>query len=296
MRVSVNHAMERRVGLFPAGFDKDGVLFCNQNFADYPFRIPQGKFAAALEPEWMLLSYRKPVSVSSTAEGSDPALAVDEDIRTWWSAGTDGEGQWLTVDLEQVSDVRAIQVNLADEGVALDLPEDGYGDDRRTRHIELEPQASHYTIEASTDGKDWTLLEDIAREYSNGYYEYPEGVRARYIRLTGGALPYGQALRVSGLRVFGRGNGVKPPKADASARRTGDLDGVVCWAHMDRAQGCNVRYGIAPDKLYQSWLVYDADEVRLCTLMKGRDCYVRVDSFNENGVTEGDVFKMEDVK
>lgn len=96
--------------------------------------------------------------------------------------------------------------------------------------------------------------------------------------------------------MFGNGDGPKPPKADASARRTGDLDGVVRWAHLDSAQGCNVRYGIAPDKLYQSWLVYDADEVRLCTLMKGRDYYVRVDSFNENGVTEGDVFKMEDMK
>lgn len=297
MRVSVNHAMERRVGLFPAGFDKDGVLFCNQNFADYPFRIPQGKFdAAALAPAWMLLSYRKPVSASSTAEGSDPVLAVDEDIRTWWSAGVDGSGQWIAVDLEKVSDVRAIQVNLADEALAVALPEESYGDDRHTRCIELEPQISRYTIEASTDGKGWMLLEDVARECSNGYYEYPEGVRARYIRLTGGALPYGQTLRVSGLRVFGSGDGPRPPKADASAQRLGGLDGVVRWGHMDSAQGCNVRYGIAPDKLYQSWLVYGADEVRLCTLMKGRDYYVRVDSFNENGVTEGDVFKMEGMK
>lgn len=294
MRVSVNHAMERRVGLFPAGFDQDGVLFCNQNFADYPLRVPHGKFdAAALGPEWMLLSYRKPVFASSTAEGSGAALAVDEDIRTWWSAGTDEPGQWLTVDLEKISDVRAIQVNLADEALAVDLPEESYGDDRHTRCIELEPQLSRYTIEASADGENWTLLEDAARECSNGYFEYPEGVRARFIRLTGGALPYGQTLRVSGLRVFGKGDGAKPPKAAASARRTGDLDGVVRWGHMDSAQGCNVRYGIAPDKLYQSWLVYGADEVKLCTLMKGRDYCVRVDSFNENGITEGDVLKME---
>ena len=284
MRVSVNHAMERRVGLFPAGFDKDGTLFCNQNFADYPLRIPQGKFDPwSVGPEWMLLSYRKPVSASSTAEGSDPALAVNKDIRTWWSAARSNEGEWLCVDLEAVRDVRAIQVNLADQGVALDFPEESYGDDRHTRRIELEPQISRYTIEVSTDGEHWTLLEDVARECSNGYYEYPEGVLARYVRLTGGALPYGQALRVSGLRVFGNGGG---------AKRTGDLDGVVRWAHIEGAQGCNVRYGIAPDKLYQSWLVYGADEVKLCTLMKGRDYYVRVDSFNENGVTQGDVFAM----
>ena len=28
MRISVNHDFERRVGLFPAGFDKDGMLYC----------------------------------------------------------------------------------------------------------------------------------------------------------------------------------------------------------------------------------------------------------------------------
>lgn len=297
MRVSVNHTMERRVGLFPAGFDKDGTLFCNQNFADYPLRIPRGEFDPwSVGPEWMLLSYKKPVSASSTAEGSDPALAVNEDIRTWWSAARPGEGEWLCVDLGKPSDIRAIQVNLADEGVVLDLSEDAYGDDRHSRRIELEPQISRYTLETSVDGTYWTVLENMARECSNGYYEYPDGVKARYIRLTVGALPYGQTLRVSGLRVFGNGDGPKPPKAVASAQRAGCLDGVVRWAHMDSAQGCNVRYGIAPDKLYQSWLVYGADEVTLCTLMKGRDYYVRVDSFNENGITEGDIFKMEDTQ
>lgn len=54
-----------------------------------------------------------------------------------------------------------------------------------------------------------------------------------------------------------------------------------------------MRYGIAPDKLYQSWLVYDADEVTLSTLMAGQDYYVCVDSFNENGITTGEIIKME---
>lgn len=59
MRVSVNHDMERRVGLFPAGVDADGVLFCNQNFADYPLCIPDGKFDPwSVRPACMLLSYQ----------------------------------------------------------------------------------------------------------------------------------------------------------------------------------------------------------------------------------------------
>lgn len=291
MRISVNHAMERRVGLFPAGFDGDGVLFCNQNFADYPVRVPAGKFDPwAVGPEWMLLSYQKPACASSTAQGSDPALAVNEDIRTWWSAARPDGGEWLCVDLGKPSDVRAIQVNLADEGVALDLPEEAYEDDRRSRHIELEPQVSHYTVEASLDGLQWQVLEDVARECSNGYYEYPEGVRARYVRVVGGSLPYGQALHVSGLRVFGNGDGEKP--AQAAARRAGPLDGLVRWEPIPGAQGCNVRYGAAPDKLYQSWLVYGANEVKLSTLIAGQRYFVRVDSFNENGITTGQVILM----
>ena len=189
--------------------------------------------------------------------------------------------------------MRAIQVNLADEGLAVEFPAESYGDDRGTRHIELQPQISRYTVETSLDGKTWTTRETVARECSNGYYEYPEGIRARYVRVTGGSLPYGQTLRISGLRVFGNGAGEKPAQAQATALRVGPLDGKVSWQHLENAQGCNVRYGIAPDKLYHSWLVYGADEVKLSTLMAGQTYYVCVDSFNENGITTGEIIKME---
>lgn len=294
MRISVNHDFERRVGLFPAGFDADGVLFCNQNFADYPHEIPAGKFdAAAVQPCWMLLSYRKAVTASSTAEGSAPANAVNETCRDWWSAGSNKPGEWLCVDLGAESDVRAIQVNMADEKLVVDFPADSYGDDRKTRRIETRPQLSHYRVETSLDGETWTLREDVARECSNGYYAYADGIRARYIRVMGGALPYGQTLRISGLRVFGNGAGARPAAAKAAAVRVDALDGKISWQHLENAQGCNVRYGTAPDKLYHSWLVYDADEVTLSTLMAGQTYYICVDSFNENGITTGEIIKME---
>lgn len=290
MRVSVGHSFERRVGLFPAGFDRDGILYCNQNFGDYPLEIPQGQFdAAALQPRWMLLSYGKGVSVSS---GTGGEKAVDEDIRSWWSAETAEAGQWLTVDLEKEMDIRAIQVNLADEAVTVDFPPESYGDDRHTRHIETVPQISNYTLETSSDGETWAVLERVSRECVNGYYEYPEGVTARYVRLTGGKLPYGQPLRVSGLRIFGNGTGEKPAQAVAGAERIGDLDAMVRWEPIPGAQGCNVRYGIGPDKLYLSWMVYGANEIKLSTLIRGQDYYIRVDSFNENGITPGVVTRL----
>lgn len=43
MRISVNHQFERRLGIWPAGFDKDGELFCNQRYGDWPMKIESGK-------------------------------------------------------------------------------------------------------------------------------------------------------------------------------------------------------------------------------------------------------------
>ena len=95
MRISVNANFERRIGLFPAGLDADGILFCNQCFADYPLEIPEGKFdPMSVKPKWMLLSYKKPVTASSYLADHAPELAVNEDIRTsWCAAGSAGE--WL---------------------------------------------------------------------------------------------------------------------------------------------------------------------------------------------------------
>jgi hypothetical protein len=67
MRISVNDIFERRIGLFPCGFDEDGTLYCNQHFADYPMPLPDGKRRdmARTAPDWFLLSYRKAVTASS---------------------------------------------------------------------------------------------------------------------------------------------------------------------------------------------------------------------------------------
>jgi len=175
----------------------------------------------------------------------------------------------------------------------VDFPSESCGDARHTRHIDTTPQISNYTLEASADGKHWQTLGNVSRECSNGYYEYANGIRVRYIRVTGSVLPYGQVLRISGLRVFGNGEGEKPPQAKAKAQRIGPLDAKVSWQHIETAQGCNVRYGIAPDKLYHSWLVYGADEVILSTLIKGQEYYICVDSYNENGITPGEILKLE---
>ena len=119
MRISVKHQFERRIGLFPAGFDAEGLLFCNTNFGDYPIQLPTGRWDPWQDPfpGWMLLSYKKPVTASTALSGHEPALAVNENIRDYWSAASGAPGEWLQVDLGNLGTVHAVQINFAEEGV-----------------------------------------------------------------------------------------------------------------------------------------------------------------------------------
>ena len=63
----------------------------------------------------------------------------------------------------------------------------------------------------------------------------------------------------------------------------------------DGTTGYNILWGLKPDKLYHSYLTYDSRK-RIGALVKGESYYVRVDSFNENGITEGQIQFVEDFK
>ncbi len=289
--ISVNHDFERRVGLFPAGVDEDGLLFCNQNFADYPHRVPTKRVdVQGIGPEWMLLSFGKKVSASSTAPGSDASWAVNETIKNWWSADSAEYGEWLMVDLGGCKDVRAIQVNLADEKVSVELPDGLYHGDR---YIDTNALCTRYRVEASADGQRWQVIAKVEEDRPHGYFEIADGMTARFVRVVGGELPYGQVLRISGLRVFGCSDVAAPVAvSNVLARRVGTMDAHISWCGVPGAIGYNVRYGVTADKLYHSWLVYDATEVDLCTLVAGQSYYIEVDAFGEGGITPGDVVQL----
>ena len=118
-------------------------------------------------------------------------------------------------------------------------------------------------------------------------------MQVRFLRITVKELPYHQKFALSGFRIFGIGNGKKPEQtAFVTAKRVDDLTGTVKWNSSENAIGYNVRFGIAPDKLYNSYQLYEQNEVLITVLNKGTDCYVCVDSYNENGITEGTPIKM----
>jgi len=85
--ISVKNTFERRLGIWPAGFDADDVMYCNTTFGDYPHFLPGERSAGSSYGKdgksgyftgWMLLNYNKPVQVSSTLGGYVPNHAVDE--------------------------------------------------------------------------------------------------------------------------------------------------------------------------------------------------------------------------
>jgi len=94
---------------------------------------------------------------------------------------------------------------------------------------------------------------------------------------------------VSDVRVFGTADG-PPPVAPASvtARRHADpRDATVTWAPVPGAVGYNVRWGTAPDRLYQTYQLF-ADRgttLDLRALSAGVSYHVAVEAFDERGVS-----------
>ena len=286
MRISMNHDFERRVGIWPAGFDADGELFCNQRYGDWPMAAEGDPWRS---PAWMLLSAGKKATASSFVDGHEPGRATEENVRSWWRAASENRSEWLQIDLGQVFDVHAIQINFADDHIDIPCPGRIVGGSQ-ARYIEERDLTTQWKLMGSIDGKNWFVIEDKSdakNDLSHDFILREEGFRARFLRLTDMAVPYGQRPCVSGLRVFGLGQGEKPAVPSFTARRDSDLDMTVSIEAQENTLGYNILFGNSPEKLYHSYMTFRAGNQRVGALIKGRNYFVRVDAFNENGITEG---------
>lgn len=307
MRISVNHQFERRVGIWPAGFDADGELFCNQNYGDWPIAVSGGKDDPWAEPQWYLLNYAKPAYASSWEEGKEPALAVNEDSKTWWKAASCECGQWLEVDLEKASDVRAIQINFADDTLNIPSPGKIQGSATQPRYIEERDLITRWKLEGSLDGKEYFVIEDKSQadtDLSHDFIVRENGLTVRYLRLTILEIPYEANPAISGLRVFGIGTNAAPQVPEYTAKRSEDgLDLLMEIEGKNDALGYNILWGHQADKLYHSYQIFrSAEDVqkqiqqtiqkRIGALVKDQEYYIRVDSFNDSGITHGEVKKL----
>lgn len=280
MAISVKNKFERRMGIWPAFFDKDGTFYTYTAYGDFPHRLPKRKMNGPedYQPEWMLLSYKKPVEVSSSLVEHPAENAVNENVRTYWSAESGKPGEWLMVDLSKQSDVYAIQVNFAEHNT----------------HILGRPDSIfyRYKIEGSSDKQKWETLIDKTHNTEDSPHDFlvlAKEKSARYIRITNYRVPDGN-FSISGFRVFGIGNGEKPQTVNSfSVERNQEDNRAISlkWTKQADAIGYNIRYGIAPDKLYHNYQVFDTDSLTIHSLNRSLDYYFTVDVFNENGITQG---------
>lgn len=281
--LSVKNNFERRIGFWPAGFDADGVMFCNQYFGDYPHYFPEGKRNDGFSPMgdggytgWMLLNYKKPVLVSSTLGGYHANNAVDEDIKTYWSAATGEEGEWIQTDLGEISTIKAIQINYADQDA--------------TFTGKLLNAFHQYKIYTSDDGNNWILKVDKSGNKTDVPHDYIElltPVTARYLKLENVHMPTGK-FAISGFRVFGNGEGNPPDAVENFIVLRTEKDkrsAWLRWKQVDNAFGYNILMGISPDKLYNNIMVLDANEYWLKTMDKEKSYYFTIEAFNENGIS-----------
>lgn len=290
MRISVNHDFERRVGIWPAGLDAEGELFCNQRYGDWPVSVEDAKKDPWCDPKWYLLSYGKSVQVSSSEEGKGPEKAVDENVQTWWRAGSANPGEWICLDLGMESDVHAVQINFADDRIDIPVPGKIGGAATQPRYIEERDLKTRWILEGAEDGEVYEVLADKSQadtDLTHDLIVWEEGKHLRYLKLTVKEVPYGQQPCISGLRVFGIQQKEKPEIPEFTAERIGDLDMNV-KIQGSGALGYNILWGENPQKLYHSYMVFHPEQ-RIGALIKGRDYWVRVDAFNEAGITEGNV-------
>ncbi|MCJ7467947.1 MAG: discoidin domain-containing protein [Maribacter sp.] len=273
---------ERRIGIWPAGFDADDVLYCNTAYGDYPTYLPHEK-ADHLNGQfsgWMLLNYNKPVQVSSTLGGFQPNFAVDEEMKTYWSAKTGNTGEWLQTDLGEISTLHAIQINYADQDAEF------LGKSLGVYH--------QYKIWASNDGKKWKVLVDKSQtttDVPHDYIELAAPAKARYLKLENLKMPSGK-FALSGFRVFGKGHGEAPLDVDdfvvlrADPKKYGERRSVwLKWRQNDRADGYVIYFGKSPDKLYGSIMVYGQNDYFFTGMDRTDRYYFQIEAFNNNGIS-----------
>ncbi|MCX2679294.1 family 43 glycosylhydrolase [Galbibacter sp. EGI 63066] len=298
MAISVNYKFERRLGMYPAGFEGNGQMFVNTAYGDYPHYLPDTEVDNHKQrfTGWMLLSYKKPVKTNSPLVTDDInvvdesekgymqeqirefdiAKINDEEIRSYWVSQSNNDSIYVEVDLGKKMNVKAVQINFADYNSTIF----GRPDDLRQQ----------FTIELSIDGKTWETLADYSeneKDMPHAYIELDTPKDARYIRYNH-VYCSNEYLSISEFRVFGNGYENKPeePSNFKVERQVDRRNADLSWDKDEKATGYVVYWGIAEDKLNLSVLIYEDAQYELRALNTDQGYYMQVEAFNENGISE----------
>ena len=281
-----NHdEFERRIGLFPVSFDAKGRMRTHTVLGDYPMLLPQKKF----EPQdisafgWMLQSFNKACVASSSLPGFEPEKAADENVRTWWSAESGNAGEHFVMNFGKKVQINSVQINFAEQDINPEAPK--------------ETDYHAYKLYTSNDGHTWKLLADKSGNKTAVPHEYLElsgPVEASYMKVENVHTPKEGKFALLDLRVFGSGYSDKPGQVkELSVKRNQEDEryASLAWNKVSGTDGYLVRFGYQPDFLNQCIQVKgnETTELLLHILTKGVKYYYRVDTYNDSGITEGNV-------
>ena len=274
--LSLKYKFERRIGLYPVAFDEDGVMYSSTAFGDYPnwaepadIKRPADRFTG-----WVLLSYGKSVTVSSTDSIYEARNLTDESMRTYWSAASGNPGEWAVLDLGGMKTVRALQLNFYEHKAF-----------QHNRAMDIYHQ---YRIFASDNGTDWILVVDKSdsdKDCPHDYIELAEPLQTRYLKFESVHVPTGY-VALSELRVFGRAGGDAPQAVEGlkvARDKKDSRNALVSWKPVEGAYGYNIYYGIAGDKMYNAISVLDATSYDFRGMDRDTDYYFTVEALSENG-------------
>ena len=299
MPISVNFKFERRIGMFPTGFEEDGQMYVNTAYGDYPHYLPEvevpdhkNRFTG-----WMLLSKGKSIKTNAVVKGVvqkvadenasgyqleqeapnyEAARANDENLRTFWVAPSNSDSLYLEMDLGGVMDIRAVQINFQDFNANI------FGKPDTLRQ--------QFHILTSLNGKDWEVAIDYSknqRDQPHAYIELGKPIAARYIKYQNVYFP-NKYLAIGELRIFGKGRGKAPamPKSFEAKRQADQRNCNLSWKSDKAATGYVLYWGIAEDRLNNSVMIYDQNSYELRALNTGVDYFYQVEAFNENGISK----------
>jgi len=301
MALASNAQWERRLCMFPTYFDDSGLMYSNTEYGDYPRFGPDHPTKAGEHCGWMLLSYKGDVTVSSSLkqimkftsnndevevnelhlEKNDKGeitanVLSDENPKTFWVAEANDDNQWIKIEIQNPGMIYAFQLNFHDYESGI--------------YTRVEGLRHRFILEVSEDGESWKTAVDRSNSFKdtpNAYIVLKQPVKAKFVRYKNVKVP-GNNFAMSEIRVFGLGLGSKPKavKSFQVDRQTDRRDVLLSWNPVKGAQGYNIRWGIAPDKLYHSWQVYNVNEHFMRCLDRDRHYYFSIEAFNENGISE----------
>ena len=191
-RVNNVHPMERRIGMDPIRFLRNGEMA-----VDGPTEAPRLAPSPSTpgQPDdvgLVALSVNMRSTAATAAPGRDARYAFDDAMQTWWQPADTDAAPWIEVDLDDAFDIHSARIIFGDEG--LDY----------VAGIAMGPYT--YTVCGSLDGKEWhTLCDQTANAVDRhiAYETWPPSP-ARHIRLAIHSAPTGMRIALWELTVFGR--------------------------------------------------------------------------------------------